>query len=558
MRECFFASLRILLIADLILGMDNSSISEKSGDTVAREGFGVKRHLVKTAGLVGLMTLASRILGMIRDIVSAKTFGTRWQWDAFIYAFMLPNFLRRLVGEGALSSAFIPVYSEIQAQKGHEEAFRFAYVIRTFLITILAGFLILSELALFALLQIPDLAPTLHLTLDLLRIFFPYLALISLFSLGMGILNCHKHFFASSLGPVILDLVWIAAVLWWVPGAGPDLTAQVRVLSWAILFSGVLQLAALSPQLWQVGIRPAWVWDRLYPGLKKTVSLLVPGILAFAVVQINILVDMTLAFMIGPGANSSLWYGTRLMQFPLGVFAIAMGTALLPTMAHQAARQEFEAARKTLSFALRSVFLIILPSSIGLIMLRTPIIQLLFERGEFNAVSTARSAAVLMCYSFGLFAYSGQKIIASGFYAIQDPRTPVRIGVIALVTNIILNLILMKPLREAGLALATSVSGIVQFLLLALLYEKKTVNFPRREILLSFFKILGASLVMGVIAVFAFRFLEAAYPGKGTTALLVQVLGSISVATLTYIALCFLFRVHEMHEAVNWLRRKRK
>ena len=504
------------------------------------------------------MTLASRILGMIRDIVSAKSFGTGWQWDAFIYAFMVPNFLRRIVGEGALSSAFIPVYSEIHAREGTTGAFHFTNVIATLLASVLVAAVLVAELVLHLLLKIETLPPTLHLTLNLLQLFFPYLWFISLFSLGMGVLNCHKHFLAPALGSVILDLVWIAAVLWLTSFAGPNLSDQVRWLAMALLVSGAIQLAAELPPLYRAGFRLRWVWDLIHPGLKKTIDLLLPSIMAFAVVQINLLVDSTLAFFIGPGANSSLWYGNRLMQFPLGVFAIAMGTVLLPTIAHQTARKDLEAAKKSLSFALRSVFLIILPSTVGLIVLRIPIVQLLFERGEFDPVSTARTASVLMYYSFGLFAYSGQKIIAAGFYAVQDPRTPVKMGVIALVSNIILNLLLMGPMRESGLALATSLSGAIQFLLLIFLYDRRISNFPLGEIARSFGKIFLASLAMGFVCFLAFGGLQRAVPGRGTIELVVHVFGSISLSMLAFVGFCFLLRVSEMREALGWIIKKVK
>ncbi len=516
-----------------------------------------KKHLLKAAGLMGAMTLCSRILGMIRDVISAKNFGTSWQWDAFLYAFMVPNFFRKLVGEGALSSAFIPVYSETLAQRGKEEAFRFAQVTVTFLVVILASFLLVAELALNAALKMGHFSSTISLTLDLLRGMFPYLWFMSFFVLGMGILNSHRHFLAPSLGPIIFDLFWIAGVLWIVPHAGEAFENQVRWLTVVILISGAVQLGAELPPLYRLGFRFRWVWDTACPGLIKTFRLLLPMILGFAVVQINILVDSTMGLMIGAGANSSLWYGNRLMQFPLGIFAIAMGTALLPTIVQQTARQELESVRKTLSFALRSIFLIILPSSVGLIVLSQPIIQLLFERGHFDAVSTSRTAAVLLCYSIGLFAYSGQKIMTAGFYAAQNTRTPVKIAVVSLLTNITLNLILMIPLKEAGLALATSIAGILQFSLLGFFYHRKIMRLDLREIFQSFFKITAASLVMGLVAWLIFKAAQQILPGSGTMILLVHVFSSIALSILAYAGLCFVFRVREVREALVWVREKK-
>ncbi len=544
-----------------------TSSFEKSGHNltheskpVNRDSAGVhttKKHLLKAAGLMGAMTLCSRILGMIRDVVSAKTFGTSWQWDAFLYAFMVPNFFRKLVGEGALSSAFIPVYSETLAQKGKEEAFRFAQVTVTFLVVILASFLLVAELALNAALKLGHFSSTISLTLDLLRGMFPYLWFMSLFVLGMGILNSHRHFLAPSLGPIIFDLFWIAGVLWIVPHAGAAFENQVRWLTLVIVISGAVQLAAELPPLYRLGFRFRWVWDTAYPGLIKTFRLFLPTILGFAVVQINILVDSTIGLMIGAGANSSLWYGNRLMQFPLGIFAIALGTALLPAIAEQTARQELESVRKTLSFALRSIFLIILPSSVGLIVLSQPIIQLLFERGQFDAVSTSRTAAVLLCYSIGLFAYSGQKILTAGFYAAQNTRTPVKIAVVSVITNIIFNLILMIPLKEAGLALATSIAGILQFSLLGFFYHRKIMRLDLREIFQSFFKIALASFAMGLAAWMVFKFSQKMIPGSGTLILFVHVFSAILFSMAAYLGFCFLFRVREVREALVWIKEKK-
>ena len=517
-----------------------------------------KKHLMKAAAVVALMTLIGRILGLIRDIVSAKNFGTSWQWDAFLYAFMLPNLFRRVVGEGGLTSAFIPVYNEIGEKQSRGEAFRFANITISFLSLALFAFILGVEGLLHILLKIGFQSQIVMLTLDLSRILFPYLWFLSLYALGMGILNSHRHFLAPAMGPAILDLVWIGAVLWVPSWMGHDYLGKIRWLSYAILFAGFLHVAVELPPLRKIGFNFKWMWDTGYPGLKKVWKLLLPVVLSFAVVQINITVDMTLGMIIGPGANSSLWYGNRLMQFPLGIFALAMGTALLPMLAQQIARGEKESSRKTLSFALRSIFFIILPSSVGLIVLREPIIRMLFERGEFDAVSTARSAAVLLGYTIGLFAFAGQKIMNSGYYAAHDSKTPMKISIVALCSNIVLNLILMVPFKEAGLALGTSISGIIQLGQLIYFYPKKVGAFPFREIAVSFLRILLASLAMGIVCYFSWELLRLGIPGQGTMRQLLQVFGSIGIAIIAYLGLCFVCRVPEAKEAFAWFLKKRK
>lgn len=516
-----------------------------------------RRHLVKSAGVVGLMTLASRILGMIRDIVSAKQFGTSWQWDSFIFAFMIPNFLRRLVGEGALSSAFIPIYTEILHKEGEAKAFRFANLVATLFgmgLLILIGIL---ELILQAILTCQGLSPRVVLLVSLLRVFFPYLWFISIYAVGMGILNCHRRFFAASLGPVILDLFWIAGVLWAVPLAGVFSEDQLWVLSWVVLASGLAQVGSEFPSLIKIKFRYQALFDFKDEALRKAGRLLLPSLLSFGIVQINLLADQILAMFLDPGANSALWYGTRMMQFPLGIFAIAMGTALLPAISRQTAAGDLAGAQKSMSFALRSVFLIILPCSVGLIVLRDPIIQMLFERGQFDAVSTHRSASVMMYFTFGLFAYSGQKIITSGFYALQDTKTPVKTGIFCLLLNLALNLIFMRTLKESGLALATSIAGIVQFLLLVAIFKRKVPSFPLGEIAQSFFRILLASLAMGIFCVMCYRAVSSWWLTAGTVALIVRVLGSMGLSVAVYILFCFLFRVQEAKEALAWILTKR-
>ncbi len=543
-------------------------LSGKSGGNVTRGASPVnevpqshasgKRHLMKAVAVVGIMTLVGRVLGLFRDIVSAKTFGTSWQWDAFLYAFMLPNLFRRIVGEGGLTSAFIPVYNEISAKVSKEEAFRFTSITVTFLACVLFVFVLAVEGLLTVLLGIGFRSPTVMLTIDLSRILFPYLWFISLYAIGMGVLNSHRHFFAPSLGGPILDIVWIVGVLWVPAWAIGDYVERIRWLSYAILFGGLLHVAVEVPPLLKIGFRFRWIWDMSYEWLQKVWKLLLPVTLSFAVVQINITVDMTLGMMIGPGANSSLWYGNRLMQFPLGIFALAMGTALLPMMSQQIARGEKEASKKTLSFAPRSIFFIILPSSVGLIVLREPIMRALFERGEFDAASTARSAAVLLGYTVGLFAFAGQKIMNSGYYAAHDSKTPMKTSVISLASNIILNLILMVPFREAGLAIATSISGIIQFGQLIYYYPKRVGEFPFREVAFSFLRILLASVAMGVVCYGSWELLKLWFPGSSTRMQLVQVFGSILIATVSYLGLCFVCRVPEVKEAFAWFRKRRR
>ncbi len=537
------------------LSRDNKSVNEQSVNETHNAG---TRHLVRATALIAALTLIGRILGLIRDIVSAKTFGTNWHYDAFLYAFMLPNLFRRIVGEGGLTSAFIPIYNSIHEKQGEKEAFRFANVTISVLGVALLVFILCVEGVLSILVACEFKSQILNLTLQLSRILFPYLWFLSLYALGMGILNSHKHFFAPSLGPAILDLTWILAVIFIPPKFSGDSLHEVTWLSYAVLLGGLLHVIVELPPLYAIGFRLRWIWDTAYDGLKKAWKLLLPVILGFAVVQINITVDMTLGMVIGSGANSSLWYGNRLMQFPLGIFALAMGTALLPLMARQIARGEKELSKKTLSFALRNVFFIILPSSVGLIVLREPIIQMLFERGAFDATSTARCAAVLLGYTIGLFAFAGQKIMNSGYYAAHDSKTPMKTAVWSLLSNIIISLILMIPLKEAGLALATSISGIIQLGQLIYYYPKKVGDFPFANIVKSFLKLFLAAVAMGVVAHFSLGALKDFFPGETSVAKVLQVLGSMGISAFVYLGICFVFKLPEIRETLEWFLLKHK
>lgn len=274
--------------------------------------------------------------------------------------------------------------------------------------------------------------------------------------------------------------------------------------------------------------------------------------------QINLLVDMTLSFFIGPGANSSLWYGNRLMQLPLGVFAIAMGTVLLPSIAKQASAGLFDQAAKNISFTLRLIFLLVLPCAAGFIVMATPIVELLFERGAFNDESTRRTAAVLICYSVGLAAYSAQKIMISGFHAVQNTKTPVKAAAIALVANIILNLILMGPLKEAGLALATSLSGILQLFVLMYYINKEVLSLPGRDLLQAFFRILAATVMMSAVTWAFFMWTQTLISGDAFGGRALSLFSTIFIAIPGYLIFCWICRVSEVHELFAYIKQRRQ
>lgn len=511
----------------------------------------VKRHLLRSAGVVSAMTFLSRILGMVRDIVNAHVFGISRVWDAFVFAFMIPNFLRRLLGEGALSGAFIPLYAEIFNTNGEKEANAFTNIILSLLLVGLGTVLMIVNMVIALILAFTHLPQKVVIILSLLQLFSPYILILCILAVAMGVLNCHKRFFVPSLMPIILNIGWIATLYFVCMRFGSNNVERIYMLGSGIFSVSIIQFVAQFFALYRTGFRFRFNLNLQHPYMSKLITLMLPAILGFSVTQINILIDLFLAFLIGDGANSALWYGNRVMQFPLGMFGIAMGTVLLPTISHQAAQNNLPQMKETLSFSLRSVLLIIMPSTVGLVLLSTPITSLLFESGLFDALATQKAASTLMAYSFGLFAYSGVKLLLPSFYSLQDTRTPVKIGVICMFLNIVLNLILMIPLREMGIALSTSITNTLNFFILFMLLEKKigTIGSIMKPVI----KIILASIAMGIIVFYAHRYVNFEFFTWSKLNLLSELTVVITIAVVTYILFCIVFRVHELTKAITFI-----
>jgi len=511
----------------------------------------VKKSLVKSATVISLSTLTSRMSGLIRDMVSAHVFGLSRVWDAFVYAFMIPNLLRRLVGEGALSSAFIPVYAEVLNQQGKKEADKVANIVLSLLITALGVFLFIIHWVIKALLHYCVFSEKITLVLHLLLILFPYIFFLALVALSMGILNCHKRFFVPSFTPVILNLMWIATVIFFCSQWGNNPQEKIIILAWGVLCAGCVQFLVNYIPLARIGFSPRYIFNLRHPAVIKIINLMAPAALGFSITQINIFVDLSLAIFLGDGANSALWYGNRLMQFPLGVFGIAMGTALLPTISHQVAKDNIEGLKNTLVFSLRSVFLAIIPASVGLIVLREPIIKLCFERGQFDAIATHRTALTLLCYCLGLFAYSGIKLVVSAFYSLQDTKTPVKVGALCMILNIVFNIVLMQFLREAGLALATALSSTINFILLMWLLRNKIGSFGESKVISSFVGIIGISIAMGFFTQYFFNTITPHIFSVSDLNLLLQLIVTICLSCIMYVILGLLCGIPEIQKVVH-------
>ena len=431
--------------------------------------------LLRSSATVGAATMLSRVLGLVRDVVLANVIGANGNADAFFVAFKIPNFLRRLFAEGAFAQAFVPVLADTR-EKGGLKAVR-ELVDRV--AGVLGGtLLVLTLLTIFASPVVATIfAPgflrdpaKLALTGDLIKITFPYLLLISLTGFAGAILNTYRRFAVPALTPVLLNLSLIAAALWLTPAFEEPAFA----LALGVLIAGFAQLLFQVPALAGIDLVPRPRWAPEHDGVKRILVLMVPALFGVSVSQINLLLDTVLASLLPTGSVSWLYYSDRLTELPLGVFAIAIATVILPTLSGQRARADDPAFSETLSWAIRSVLLIAIPATVALAFLAEPLLVTLFQYGAFEAQDRVMAAVSLQAYSLGLGAFMLVKVLAPGFYAREDMKTPVRIGIIAMGTNMVLNLLFVLPLLwwfnigHAGLALATSVSA---WLNAALLYR---------------------------------------------------------------------------------------
>jgi putative peptidoglycan lipid II flippase len=509
-------------------------------------------RMTKAAGVVGSATLLSRMFGFIRDVVIAWFFGAGLVSDAFFVAFRIPNLLRRLFAEGSLSAAFIPVFTEYLTKRGKDEAFRMARsairLLSVFLVATAITGILLSPVIIRLIAPGFVASPEKYsLTVLLTRIMFPYIFFIGLVALCMGILNVLGHFAAPALAPVFLNISIIGSVFL----IAPHMADPVTGIAIGVLIGGFLQLALQVPFLIKKGF---YFWQKTnmyHPGLKKVGLLMVPIIFGSAVYQINILVGTLLASLLAQGSVSYLYYADRLVQFPLGIFAIAMATAVLPTLSRQAAGKDLQAVRDTFSYAMKMVFFITIPSMVGLIVLREPIVALLFKRGEFDLETTRLTAYALLYYSIGLWAFSAVRIVVATFYALQDTKTPVRMAIVSVCANVILGVILMGPMGHGGLALSTSLASILNLGLLVWALRTKLGALGLKSITESACKTIVCSGMMGAV-VWATAVLIIP-PEDGTlSGLFFGLMGSIVTGLVLYGSFSLLLKSTELKNVLTF------
>lgn len=418
--------------------------------------------LLASSALVGVMTMLSRVLGLVRDVIFANLLGASAGTDAFFVAFRIPNFMRRLFAEGAFNQAFVPVLSEYRTNGPFAGTRELVSRVSGTLGWVLFWFSLLGVAAAPWLIAVfaPGFIDEPHkyaLAVEMLRLTFPYIFFISLTAFAGGILNTWNRFAVPAFTPVLLNVCLIAAALLLTPFFAEGRMAVA--LAWGVLVAGIVQLLFQLPFLWRLDLlpRPRFFWQD--PGVQKILKLMLPALFAVSVTQINLLLDTVLASMLTTGSVTWLYYSDRLNGLPLGVFGVAIATVILPSLSKKHAKKSADAFSHTLDWALKLILLIGCPAAIAIATISQPLLATLFQYGEFSVHDVQMTSLSLMAYSLGLVAFMAIKVLAPGYFARQDTKTPVRIGIYALLANMVLMLALVMPLAHAGLALATSLSA---------------------------------------------------------------------------------------------------
>ena len=501
--------------------------------------------MLKASGAMAVATLTSRVLGMVREMVYMSFMGTGWVNDAFQIAFTIPNLFRRLLGEGALTAAFIPVFKEKEKLHGEAEMWRTANAVISGLVIAasviiavvmlgvslalafgtphpaapaLAGAALHQTLAATATNAVAAADPNIHfwtpghfsertvLMLQLLRLMFPYMLLVCLAAAMMGMLNARGHFFIPAMGATMLNVVMITSVLWLAPKFGLNVPAEGRLplqifaLAYGVLVAGFAQMTFQLPTLWRDGFRYRWVSPWREPAVQRVVRQMIPGTIGVAAFQINVAMIYLLGFWVGTGIVSSFNGAVRLMELPQGMFGISLATFLLPALSGLAAEKKYPEFRATLRQGLASLFFLNLIASVLLLVLAEPIVRLLFERGAFSVVSTRHVTLALQCLAPGLVLFSTVNILARAFYALGDIRTPMRISILCLAVNFVTACLLVVPLQEGGPGIANTLTSGLNVGLLLFALRKKLGKLELQPLRDTVRPLLLATLLAGVIA----------------------------------------------------------
>jgi len=513
-----------------------------------------KKQILKSASIITLVTIISRILGYVRDQRIAVLLGTTEISVAYQVAFRIPNLFRRLVAEGAMTASFIPVFANYMREKGGREVWDFAnklfWTLALVVAIITALGMVFSPYVIHLFTSDVGSAGGLDLAVGLNRIIFPYLFFVALAALAMGILNCFHVFGLPAATPIFWN---VASIIFSMAAVWKYFKSPAMSLAAGVLVGGVLQFLIQVPQLVHKGMKFDFGISFSHPGIRDVARLIVPRFFGIGIGQINLFVDtyFSTASKMPEGSLAALYVADRVMELVLGGYAIAVATAILPMMSHQAAARDFEALKKTLTFSVRIVAFITVPAALGLMILREPIIRVLFQHGQFVAESTRLTARALLYYAIGLPALASVKLIVPAFYSTRDTRTPVMVGGISLMINLVLNIVFLqfffKRVQNGGPALATAIACFFDFFALFIIFRLRYGALGTMEILRSFSKISLCAGIMGVACWFGNRYTEFAMHSRFLVQLSIFT-GLIVGATALYLGLAWIFRCHEMEE----------
>lgn len=507
--------------------------------------------LYRATKAVGGMTMISRVFGLIRDVILARAFGAGAGFDVFIVVFRIPNFLRRLFAEGGFSQAFVPILAEYKETRNKEQIQALLDQTVATLGLVLLAISVVGVLG--ASLLITLFAPgfvddqgKFDLAASMLQITFPYILFISLTAFAGAILNTWRNFSVPAFTPVFLNLSLIACALWLAPLFPPE--RQVVALAWGVLIAGVVQLLFQVPFLLKLGLMPRPRLGGDPAGVRRVLILMLPTLFAASITQINLLIDTLIASFLQAGSISWLYYSDRLVEFPLGVFGVALATVILPNLSAEHAKGSTETYGKILTWAIGLVFLIALPAAFGLAILAKPMLTTLFHYGDFNATDVSMAGRSLAAYAIGLPGFILVKVLASAFFSRQDTATPVKVGVIALLSNIVLNIILVFPLAHAGLALATSLSAYINAGLLYLMLIRRGHYQSTLTVLKLLVRIIIAVAVMSMLLLMFLPAIELWYEW-GVYQRVLQLTLWVVGGALVYVMVLFLGGLRPAHLA---------
>jgi len=520
----------------------------------ARKSEGGSPRLARSAGVFGVATITSRILGLARDQVIAYYFGAGDANDAFRVASRIPNLVRDLFAEGAMSAAFVPTFTRQLTLQGRERTWRLASsVINALLVVtgviVVLGIVFAEPLVRLFASEFSAVPGKIELTIYLTRIVFPFLTLVAVAAVLMGMLNSLGHFFIPALSPAMFNVAVIVMSLAFIPFS-PSLGIQpITIVAIATLVGGIGQLAIQWPPLSKEGFRYRLVLDLKDEGLHRVLLLMGPGTIGMAATQINVFVNTVLATGEGTGAVSWLDFAFRLMYLPIGLFGVSIATAATPAISRMVAEQDFARIRSTLAHALGLMLFLNLPATIGLVVLARPIVAVIFQHGNFTAADTIATAAALQLYAIGLIGYSIVRIISPTFYALGRSRIPVMVSAGSVLVNILLNVTLVRILGYRGLALGTSITAIVNASVQLFLLRRELHGMEGSRIAASFARVIIASAVMGAVTWGTHLLMLGVLPGAALAVQMIRLLITIAMSLASLAAVAQLLRIQEFAEA---------